>query len=295
MGLKIEKVSKTYGDKKVVDSISFSMDKPGVFGLLGANGAGKTTTMRMILNIIEKDEGEITWNGKKVCKENVKFGYLPEERGIYGKAKLYDQLMYFATLKGMKKEDAKKASISWCKKLGLEEYLYKPAEQLSKGNQQKVQLMIAVIHKPELLILDEPFSGLDPVNTKIIKEIIMELINAGTYIILSSHQMAVVEEYCENIVMLKQGKAVLQGNLNQIKKSYGRNNLLIETYQNIDSYIPENIKIIDKKANGYELKVEKEEDAQKLLETLVANKIVLQKFELKESSLQEIFIDKVGE
>ena len=155
--------------------------------------------------------------------------------------------------------------------------------------------MIAVIHKPELLILDEPFSGLDPVNTKIIKEIIMELINAGTYIILSSHQMAVVEEYCENIVMLKQGKAVLQGNLNQIKKSYGRNNLLIETYQNIDSYIPENIKIIDKKANGYELKVEKEEDAQKLLETLVANKIVLQKFELKESSLQEIFIDKVGE
>ena len=295
MGLKIEKVSKTYGNKKVVDSISFNMDNPGVFGLLGANGAGKTTTMRMILNIIQKDEGEITWNGKKICKENVRFGYLPEERGIYGKAKLYDQLVYFATLKGMKKEEAKEAAISWCKKLGLEDYLYKPAEQLSKGNQQKVQLMIAIIHKPELLILDEPFSGLDPVNTKIIKELIVELIKQGTYIILSSHQMAVVEEYCQDIVMLKQGKTVLQGNLNEIKKSYGRNNLLIETYENIDKFIPENFKIIDKKANGYELKIEKEEDAQKLLEQLVANKIVIQKFELKEPSLQEIFIDKVGE
>ena len=295
MSLKIEKVSKTYGDKKVVDAISFGMDKPGVYGLLGANGAGKTTTMRMILNIIQKDEGEISWNGKKVCKDNVKFGYLPEERGIYGKAKLYDQLMYFATLKGMKKEEAKEATINWCKRLGLEDYLYKPAEQLSKGNQQKVQLMIAIIHKPELLILDEPFSGLDPVNTKIIKEIIMDLIQQGTYIILSSHQMAVVEEYCQDIVMLKKGKTVLQGNLNEIKKSYGRNNLLIETYQNIESYIPENFEIIEKKANGYEIKIKSENDAQKLLETLVQNKIVIQKFELKEPSLQEIFIDKVGE
>lgn len=295
MGLKIDKVSKTYGDKKVVDSISFSMDKPGVYGLLGANGAGKTTTMRMILNIIQKDEGEITWEGKKICKDNVRFGYLPEERGIYGKAKLFDQLVYFATLKGMKKEDAKEAAISWCKKLGLEEYLYKPAEQLSKGNQQKVQLMIAIIHKPELLILDEPFSGLDPVNTKIIKEIINELIKQGTYIILSSHQMAVVEEYCQNIVMLKKGKTVLQGNLNEIKKSYGRNNLLIETYQNIDEFIPANFKLIDKKANSYEFKIQKEEDAQQVLQKLVESKIILQKFELKEPSLQEIFIDKVGE
>ena len=195
----------------------------------------------------------------------------------------------------MKKEEAKEQAINWCKKLGLEDYLYKPAEQLSKGNQQKVQLMIAIIHKPELLILDEPFSGLDPVNTKIIKEIIFDLINKGTYIILSSHQMSVVEEYCQDIVMLKQGKTVLQGNLNQIKKSYGRNNLLIETYENIEKYIPNSFKLIDKKANGYEFKIEKEDDAQNLLETLVQNKVVLQKFELKEPSLQEIFIDKVGE
>ncbi len=295
MGLKLENVSKTYGNKKVVDKISIYMNKPGVYGLLGANGAGKTTTMRMLLNIIQKDEGEISWNGKKVCKQNVRFGYLPEERGIYAKAKLYDQLMYFATLKGMKKEEAKNEAVEWCKKLGLEEYLYKPAEQLSKGNQQKVQLIISIIHKPELLILDEPFSGLDPVNTKIIKEVINDLIKQGTYIILSSHQMAVVEEYCQDIIMLKHGKTVLQGNLNEIKKSYGRNNLLIETYQEIENYIPNNFKIIDKKANGYEFKIQKEEDAQKLLEKLVENKIIIQKFELKEPSLQEIFIDKVGE
>lgn len=295
MGLKIENVCKTYGDKQVVQNLSIKMDEPGIFGLLGANGAGKTTTIRMILNIITRDEGTIEWNGKKICKENVKFGYLPEERGIYGKAKLYDQLMYFATLKGMKKEDAKQTIISWCEKLGLKEYMYKPAEQLSKGNQQKVQLMIATIHNPELLILDEPFSGLDPVNTKIIKGIIEELVQKGTYIILSSHQMSVVEEYCKDILILKSGKTVLQGNLNEIKKSYGRNNLLVETYDNISNLIPTNFKTIDKRADGYEFKIEKEEDAQKFLEQLITNKITIQKFELKEPSLQEIFIDKVGE
>ncbi len=295
MGLKIENVCKSYGDKQVVQNLSIKMEEPSIFGLLGANGAGKTTTIRMILNIITRDKGIIEWNGKKICKQNVKFGYLPEERGIYGKAKLYDQLMYFATLKGMKKQEAKQTIISWCEKLGLKDYIYKPAEQLSKGNQQKVQLMIATIHNPELLILDEPFSGLDPVNTKIIKGIIEELVQKGTYIILSSHQMSVVEEYCKDIVILKSGKTVLQGNLNEIKKSYGRNNLLVETYDNISNLIPANFKTIDKRADGYEFKIEKEEDAQKFLEQLIANKITIQKFELKEPSLQEIFIDKVGE
>ncbi|MCI8587460.1 MAG: ATP-binding cassette domain-containing protein [Clostridia bacterium] len=295
MGLKVKDVSKIYGNKEVVKNLSIEMNEPGVYGLLGANGAGKTTTIRMILGIIQKDKGTIEWDGKKISRENVKYGYLPEERGVYGKAKLYDQLIYFATLKGMEKEDAKNAIFEWCKRLGLEDYIYKPAEQLSKGNQQKVQLIIAIIHKPKLLILDEPFSGLDPVNTKVIKEVIHDLVKQGTYIILTSHQMSVVEEYCRDIVMLKAGKTVLQGNLNEIKKSYGRNNLSIETYQEIENLIPNNMKIIDKKANGYELKVEKEEDAQKLLEKLVENKIVLQKFELKEPSLQEIFIEKVGE
>lgn len=295
MGLKVENVHKSYSGKKVVDGISFNLDKPGVFGLLGSNGAGKTTTIRMILGILNKDSGNITWNGKEVKRENINFGYLPEERGIYPKTKLADQLMYFATLKGMKPDEAKKAIEYWCKKLDLYDYIDKPAEQLSKGNQQKVQLIISIIHNPELLILDEPFSGLDPVNTQIIKGVIEELIEKGTYIILSSHQMAVVEEYCTDIVILKKGKTVVKGNLAEIKKSYGKSNLLIESYEDLSSVIPKDAEIIEKKVNSYEIKIKNEEMAQDILKKIVENGIKLDKFEIKEPSLHQIFIDKVGE
>lgn len=295
MGLKVENVHKSYSGKKVVDGISFNLDKPGVFGLLGSNGAGKTTTIRMILGILNKDSGNITWNGKEVKRENINFGYLPEERGIYPKTKLADQLMYFATLKGMNQVDAKKAIEYWCKKLDLYDYIDKPAEQLSKGNQQKVQLIISIIHNPELLILDEPFSGLDPVNTQIIKGVIEELIKKGTYIILSSHQMAVVEEYCRDIVILKKGKTVVKGNLAEIKKSYGKSNLLIESYEDLSSVIPSDVRIIEKKVNSYEIKIKNEEMAQDILKQIVEKGIKLDKFEIKEPSLHQIFIDKVGE
>ena len=165
MGLKLENVSKKFVGKQAVDNISFEVDKPSVFGLLGTNGAGKTTTIRMLLGIIKKDTGEITWNGKKVERKSVNFGYLPEERGVYPKTKIYDQLMYFAKLKGMSPKDADEAIKKWAKVLKVEEYLPMPAEKLSKGNQQKIQFMTAIIHNPELIVLDEPFSGLDPVNT----------------------------------------------------------------------------------------------------------------------------------
>ena len=295
MGLKVENVHKSYSGKKVVDGISFELDKPGVFGLLGSNGAGKTTTIRMILGILNKDSGTITWNGKEVKRENVNFGYLPEERGIYPKTKLFDQLMYFATLKGMKQDEAKKAIEYWCKKLEIYDYIDKPAEQLSKGNQQKVQLIIAIIHNPELLILDEPFSGLDPINTQIIKGIIEELIEKGTYIILSSHQMGVVEEYCRDILILKNGKTVVKGNLSEIKKSYGKSNLLLESYDDLSSIIPDDVELIEKKVNSYEIKIKNEEMAQDILKQIVAKGIKLNKFEIKEPSLHQIFIDKVGE
>lgn len=295
MGLKVKDVSKIYGNKEVVKNLSIEMNEPGVYGLLGANGAGKTTTIRMILGIIQKDKGTIEWDGKKISRENVKYGYLPEERGVYGKAKLYDQLIYFATLKGMEKEDAKNAIFEWCKRLGLEDYIYKPAEQLSKGNQQKVQLIISIIHNPELLILDEPFSGLDPVNTQIIKGVIEELIEKGTYIILSSHQMSVVEEYCRDIVILKKGKTVVKGNLSEIKKSYGKSNLLIESYEDLSSVIPSNAEIIEKKVNSYEIKIKEEQMAQDILKSIVEKGIKIDKFEIKEPSLHQIFIDKVGE
>ena len=161
MGLKVEHVNKTYGTKKVVNNISFEIDKPSVYGLLGTNGAGKTTTIRMILGILKKDSGEISWNGKEVKRKNVNFGYLPEERGVYPKTKIYDQMMYFAELKGMKKEKAIEALKYWAKRLEVEQYINMTPEKLSKGNQQKIQFITSIIHNPELVVLDEPFSGLD--------------------------------------------------------------------------------------------------------------------------------------
>ena len=294
MGLEVANLSKSYNGKKVVDNISFTIDKPGVFGLLGSNGAGKTTTIRMILGILNKESGSINWNGKQVKRELVNFGYLPEERGIYPKSTLVNQLIYFACLKGMKKSDAEEAAKYWCEKLGVYEYFNKPAEQLSKGNQQKAQLIIALMHNPELLILDEPFSGLDPVNTKIIKEVIDEIIKNGTYIVMSSHQMSVVEEYCRDILILSKGKTVLSGNLSEIKKSYGKNNLVIKTNNDISKYIPEGFKIVDKTVDTYDFKITSQNDASKFLKELVNNNIEVEKFEIKEPSLQEIFIEKVG-
>lgn len=296
MPLEVKNVSKNYGEKKAVDNISFTMDKPGAFGLLGTNGAGKTTSIRMILGILKKDSGEITWNKKQVERKNVNFGYLPEERGIYPKTKVYDQLMYFAKLKGMSKQEADKSIKDWLKKLEIEEYINMPAEKLSKGNQQKVQFITAVMHNPELIVLDEPFSGLDPINTEILKKAIIELIGQGKYIIMSSHQMATIEEFCSDLIILDRGKTVLQGNLNEIKSSYKANKLEINATQNIDKIIQSaGLEIIFSKDNNYEIKVDSEEDGYKLYNLLAQNSISVNKFEIKKPSLHDIFIEKVGE
>ncbi len=296
MGLKLENVSKTFVGKQAVDNISFEVNEPGVFGLLGTNGAGKTTTIRMLLGIIKKDSGEITWNGKHVERRTVNFGYLPEERGVYPKTKIQDQLMYFANLKGMNKADATKEINKWAKVLKVDEYLPMPAEKLSKGNQQKIQFMTAIIHNPELIVLDEPFSGLDPVNTEILKNVIIELVNQGKYIIMSSHQMASIEEFCKDILILNKGKTVLKGNLKEIKEGYNANRLEIITDKNIDKYIKEyNMNIEFSKNNEYSIKIDSEENAHQLLKALVENKILVDKFEIKKPSLNDIFIEKVGE
>ena len=296
MGLKLENVSKKFVGKQAVDNISFEVDKPGVFGLLGTNGAGKTTTIRMLLGIIKKDSGEITWNGKPVERKTVNFGYLPEERGVYPKTKIYDQFMYFANLKGMNKTIADEAINKWAKVLKVEEYLPMQAEKLSKGNQQKIQFMTAIIHNPELIVLDEPFSGLDPVNTEILKNVIIELVEQGKYIIMSSHQMASIEEFCTDILILNKGKTVLKGNLKEIKDTYNANRLEISTDKNIDKYIKElRMDIEFSKNNEYSIKIDSEEKAHKLLETLVDNRILVNKFEIKKPTLNDIFIEKVGE
>ena len=296
MGLKLEMVSKRFIGKQAVDNISFEVDKPGVFGLLGTNGAGKTTTIRMLLGIIKKDTGEITWNGKPVERKTVNFGYLPEERGVYPKTKIYDQLMYFAELKGMNKSDADTEIKKWAKVLKVEEYLPMPAEKLSKGNQQKIQFMTSIIHNPELIVLDEPFSGLDPVNTEILKNVIIDLVKQGKYIIMSSHQMASIEEFCTDILILNKGKTVLKGNLKEIKNTYKANRLEISTDKNIDEYIKEFNMIIEfSKNNEYSIKIDSEEKAHELLEKLVSEKVSINKFEIKKPTLNDIFIEKVGE
>ena len=296
MGLRLKNVSKTFVGKKAVDNISLELDKPGVYGLLGTNGAGKTTTIRMILGIIKKDEGEITWNGKAVDRKSVNFGYLPEERGVYPKVKIWDQLMYFAELKGMEKQEAEEAIKKWAKELKVEEYLMMPAEKLSKGNQQKIQFMTAVIHNPELVVLDEPFSGLDPVNTEILKNIIIDLVKKGKYVIMSAHQMATIEEFCSDILILNKGKTVLQGNLKDIKETYPANRVEIDVDQNIDAYIKEfkELEIENEKNNQYTIKIRDVEKAHQLLNQLVAKGVKVDKFEIMKPTLNDIFIEKVG-
>ena len=296
MGLVLKDVSKSFIGKKAVDEISFSLDKPGVFGLLGTNGAGKTTTIRMLLGIIKKDSGEITWNGKKVDRKSVNFGYLPEERGVYPKVKIYDQLMYFAELKGMNKCDADKAIKEWAEKLKVEEYMQMPAEKLSKGNQQKIQFMTAVIHNPELVVLDEPFSGLDPVNTELLKNIIISLVQNGKFVIMSAHQMSTIEEFCSDILILNKGKTVLKGNLREIKDGYKANRVQIEVNKPITEYINNiGLEIENERNNDYTVKINNEEQAHELLKELVKSEVIVNKFEITKPTLNDIFIEKVGE
>jgi len=296
MSLILKNVSKTFVGKQAVDNISFSLEKPGVFGLLGTNGAGKTTTIRMLLGIIKKDSGEITWKGKEVDRKHVKFGYLPEERGVYPKTKIFDQLMYFAELKGMNKVDAIKSINKWAKELKVEEYMQMSAEKLSKGNQQKIQFMTAIIHDPELVVLDEPFSGLDPVNTEILKNIIIDLIKNGKYVIMSAHQMATIEEFCSDILILNKGKTVLQGNLKEIKETYPANRVEIDTKQDIKNYIKDfELEIETETNNNYIIKISDEEKAHKLLNKLILDGVNVDKFEIKKPTLNDIFIEKVGE
>lgn len=295
MGLVVKNVSKFFGEKTAVDNISFEITKPGVFGLLGTNGAGKTTTIRMMLGIIKKSKGSITWNGKEVEPKNVRFGYLPEERGLYPKTKIYDQLFYFATLKGMSKQEANTAIDYWLKRLEAEEYKNMLAEKLSKGNQQKIQFIASIINEPELIVLDEPFSGLDPVNTKLLKDVILELVQKGKYIVMSSHQMSSIEEFCTDLVILNRGKTVLQGNLEEIKNSYQATSVDLTTKQEVTEIIKQvNLPVLFQKDHTYQIQITSEQDGYRLLEALQQANVPITKFEIKKPSLNDIFIEKVG-
>ncbi len=307
MSFEVKHLQKKYGDKQAVEDLSFELKSPGVYALLGTNGAGKSTSIRMILGILAKDHGEVLLNGENFDTRKINVGYLAEERGLYPKYPIMDQLLYFASLKGISEHDAMEKIKYWGERLKVTEYLFparqkgkkfKPtlADQLSKGNQQKIQLMAALISDPEFLILDEPLSGLDPVNTDLFKSVIHEEIGKNKYIIMSSHQMPVIEEFCEDITILHRGQAKVQGNLNEIKKSYGRVNLFVKCDEDISDNINNlGIRVVNDTPAGIQLKVKDEAEAGKLLRELTdANKTIV-RFELREPSLHEIFIESVGE
>lgn len=306
MSFEVKHLQKKFGDKQAVEDLSFELRNPGVYALLGTNGAGKSTSIRMMLGILARDHGEVLFNGENFDTHKVNVGYLAEERGLYPKYPIMDQLLYFASLKGLSTDTAMERIKYWGERLEVTEYLFperkkgkksKPtlADQLSKGNQQKIQLMAALISEPEFLILDEPLSGLDPVNTELFKSVIHEEIDKQKYIIMSSHQMPVIEEFCEDITILTRGKAVVHGNLNEIKKSYGRVNLFVKCDEDISDTIKTlGIKVVNDTPAGIQLKVNNEAEAGNLLRQLTeANKTIV-RFELREPSLHEIFIESVG-
>lgn len=295
MGLSVNNIVKKYGNYTAVDDLSFELNESGVFALLGTNGAGKTTSIRIILGMLAAESGEVLWNGKPFLAAEKPIGYLAEERGLYPKYRIFEQLIYFCTLKGMKRADAAKALNYWFDRMNVEEHKNKRAEQLSKGNQQKIQLIAALAPNPELIILDEPLSGLDPVNAELFKSVIREEIKKNKYIIMSSHQMTTIEEFCRDIVILNKGKTVLKGNLNEIKKSYGRTRLTIKTEGDISRLAEDcGLTVTEETPNGISFNVDSESRAHKLLNMIIENGIPLIKYELREPTLNEIFIDKAG-
>ncbi len=231
MILELNGIEKSFGEKRVLQGISFTAESGKAFGLLGRNGAGKTTTIRILMNVFAQDAGEVLLDGKPIDYRKVGFGYLPEERGLYPKQKIVTQLVYFAELKGMDRKAATASVDRWLERLGMTEHRNKKLETLSKGNQQKIQLITALAHEPDIVILDEPFSGLDPVNAMLLKDVVKETIAKGKIVLFSSHQMNYIEEFCDAIAILNGGKIVLTGDLREIKRNYPRDRLDIRTEQ----------------------------------------------------------------
>ncbi len=295
--LQLRHILKQYGDFRAVDEVSFDLPKGSIFGLLGPNGAGKTTLIRIITTIIPADEGEVFLNGERLHERHPEIiGYMPEERGLYKRMKVGEHLMYLAQLKGLSKQDARRAIESWFERLQIKDWWNKKVEELSKGMQQKIQFIATVVHKPMLLILDEPFSGLDPVNTELLKDEIMRLREEGATIIFSTHRMEQVEEICERIVLINRGKKILEGDVPDIRQQY-KENLFEICYQGqLDlSFESEVQAIVENKPGRLVIKLEREEDSNALLRRLLDQGIYLQSFKEILPSLNEIFIKTVNE
>lgn len=293
--LKVENVTKYYDDNLAVDNLSFEVNDGEIFGLLGVNGAGKTTTFRMILGLIDKNKGNITLDGKKIdYSVTDKIGFLTEERSLMLKLTVKEQAIYYGTLKGMKEKDILKKLDYYLEKFKISEYKNRKIKELSKGNQQKIQFICAIINDPKLLILDEPFSGLDPLNVEDFMKVIREFRDKGTSIIFSSHRMEHVELFCEKLVILVKGKSVLSGSLKEIKKNYQKKNIIIDA--SVDENILRSLKGVEevnKISNEFIVKIKSDKYIKNVFDYVKECDNVL-KFFVEDASLNEIFVETVG-
>ncbi|MCB0752458.1 MAG: ATP-binding cassette domain-containing protein [Ignavibacteriae bacterium] len=294
--LEVKNLTKTFNNITAVDNASFEVPEGSIFGLIGRNGAGKTTTIRMMMNIYMPDSGEIILRGTKVGQEfKNQVGYLPEERGLYKKMKVLDTLLFFAEIKGKVGKEVKQKALNYLKRFDLLERKDGKIEDLSKGNQQKVQFIATILHDPEFIILDEPFSGLDPINTNLLKEIILEEKKKNKVIILSTHLMDFAEKMCDHIAMIDRGRIILNGSLKEIKQKYAQKNVSLNYEGNI-SFL-KNHHIIEKISdygNTTGITVKDASQIQQLLKLLIENNISIQKFSANDISLQEIFVELAG-
>lgn len=292
--LKVENVTKYYGTNLAVDHLSFTVDDGEIFGLLGSNGAGKTTTFRMIMGLLDATSGKITLDGKKIdYSVTDKIGFVTEERSLLTKMTVKEQIIYYGRLKGLNEKEILKRLDDWLERFQIKEYKNRKIKELSKGNQQKIQFIAAVINEPKLLILDEPFTGLDPINVKLLKEAIYSLQKKGCSIIFSSHQMEHIEQFCEKLVILVKGKTVLEGYLKDIKESYQKKNIFIRgdvTAKELESI--NGVLSVEKKLNEFEVKIESSKIVEQVFKKIAHHNIT--KFVVEEASLNEIFIAKVG-
>jgi len=294
--LEVKNLTKTFDKLVAVDKASFEVPEGSIFGLIGRNGAGKTTTIRMMMNIYLPDEGEVVLKGSKVGQEfKNKVGYLPEERGLYKKMKVLETLLYFAEVKGKSGREVQKTAEQYLKRFDLYDRRLSKIEDLSKGNQQKVQFIATILHDPDFIILDEPFSGLDPVNTNLLKDIILEMKQKGKVIIFSTHLMDFAEKMCDHIAMIDHGKIILKGSLKEVKSKFAQRNVSLN-YEGDISFLQNNpiIEKIENFGNSTGIRLKESSQTQDLLKMLVEKNVIIKKFDANEISLHEIFLELAG-
>lgn len=303
MKLEVKEIRKSFGEKEVLRGVSFEVESGKALGLLGRNGAGKTTTIRILMDVFHANSGEILIDGKKFVPSKYQIGYLPEERGLYPKRTVMEQMIYLAQLRGLNKKAAETNAKRWLNRLEVAEYETRKLETLSKGNQQKVQLAATLVANPDIVILDEPFSGLDPVNSQILKDVVSELIADGKLVIFSSHQMSYIEEFCDHIAIINQGEVVLAGRLKEIKQAYGEKQLVLaaenlsqeELADRIEKEFADIVSLSGKKREFLILELADGHTRKELLERLAKSDIGVERFGNYEPSLNDIFVAKVGE